>query len=228
MGNTVKRIVTNLGDPRLVRKIQESFGLKVIEATERNSREEPSNSNSTGNAADGLKNRRSNTKKQERKNGVILSMAVDAIKKKTTKRQHTAAYVVDSLPSSPEGSTPPPPELSDVDVETYPLLDYYFKFVSQCGYEPFFITILPLMYWNVDTLVARHLTVLWGVSIYLGNAAKRAVKWQRPDSPPVIRIEVSPRLEQEYGFPSTHALVATVIPFFFVYICYWRYQVSQL
>ena len=126
-----------------------------------------------------------------------------------------------SNPSSSEESEKP-----EIIVETFPVLNIFFRLASELGYEPFYITFLPFLIWNVDTMMGRHVVMMWCCSMYVGQACKALFKWKRPASPPAIRIENNPRLETEYGFPSTHATVATTIPFYIVYFLYHRYSVS--
>ena len=120
------------------------------------------------------------------------------------------------------GAAPP----IEVIVESYPLWDIYFHLATELGYEPFYVTFLPMMLWNVDTLVARHVVMLWCLSMYVGQACKEVFKIKRPASPPALRLEQNPELETEYGFPSTHALVSTTIPFYYLYSCFGRYEVG--
>ncbi len=221
MGTTVSSVVNKLRDPYLVRKVQESFGVRIVESEE-------VTDNSLLTKGKPINNKGYVTHKDpittSTNNGAILSLAVRAIKKKRTKRKPVAAYVMDSPPSSPE-CTSPPPEIADIDVETYPVLDFYFKFVSLAGYEPFFIAFLPYILWNVDQSIARHYVILWCVAVYIGGGAKNIFMWTRPASPPVIRLEVSRILEQEYGFPSTHSVIATVSSLYSLYACSSRYEV---
>lgn len=112
-------------------------------------------------------------------------------------------------------------------VETWPLFDIYFKLATELGYEPFYITAIPFLFWNFDSLIVRHAVLLWGMSMYLGQAAKCIFKIPRPSCPPAVRIQLNPNVEREYGFPSTHATVCTTIPFYLVYLCSWRYEVSS-
>lgn len=62
--------------------------------------------------------------------------------------------------------------------------------------------------------------------MYVGQVAKDILKWPRPFSPPVVRLEK--RLIAEYGMPSTHAMAATAIPFTILISTVDRYQVSGL
>ena len=133
--------------------------------------------------------------------------------------------------TTPSPSSPSAPTDSSVFrtqvmvVETIPLLDIYFRLATEFGYEPFYITFLPYMFWNVDAVVARWVIITWCLSMYVGQGAKQIFKLKRPSSPPAIRLEQNPALETEYGFPSTHATVATNIPFCIFYVVTGRYQV---
>ena len=115
---------------------------------------------------------------------------------------------------------------SEEVVETWPLVDIYFKLATELGYEPFYITGIPFLLWNFDTVLVRHAVLLWGMSMYFGQAAKSVFKIPRPACPPAVRIEQNANMEREYGFPSTHAMVCTTMPFYLVYLSSWRYEVS--
>ncbi|XP_056419139.1 sphingosine-1-phosphate phosphatase 2 isoform X2 [Hyla sarda] len=58
--------------------------------------------------------------------------------------------------------------------------------------------------------------------MYVGQASKDLLKWPRPSSPPVVKLET--RVEAEYGMPSTHAIAATAISFTFLLAAMERYQ----
>lgn len=135
---------------------------------------------------------------------------------------------------SQESNSLEPPSIENVAssqvivVETIPFLDIYFRLATEVGYEPFYITFIPFLFWNVDTFLARHTIICWCMSMYIGQVFKQIFKIKRPASPPVIRLEQNPVLETEYGFPSTHATVGTTIPFCLLYHTVRRYQVSSL
>ena len=112
-------------------------------------------------------------------------------------------------------------------VETIPFLDIYFRLATELGYEPFYITFLTYVYWNVDTVIGRWVIITWCLSMYIGQGAKQIFKLKRPASPPAIRLEHNPSLETEYGFPSTHATVGTNIPFCILYVVMGRYEVNE-
>lgn len=95
---------------------------------------------------------------------------------------------------------------------------------STLGYEIFYITFFPFVFWNMDEFVARRMVLLWALFMYFGQATKDVIQWPRPPSPPVLSIET--RFEFEFGMPSTHAMVGTLVPFCLVYFTYDRYLVS--
>ncbi|KGL78117.1 Sphingosine-1-phosphate phosphatase 2, partial [Tinamus guttatus] len=91
---------------------------------------------------------------------------------------------------------------------------YLFRFSAALGEEVFYITFLPFTYWNIDHSVSRRMIVIWSVVMYIGQVAKDLLKWPRPLSPPVVKLET--RADAEYGMPSTHAMAATAISFSFL------------
>ncbi|XP_069774739.1 sphingosine-1-phosphate phosphatase 2-like isoform X2 [Narcine bancroftii] len=60
------------------------------------------------------------------------------------------------------------------------------------------------------------------VVMYIGQASKDVLRWPRPPSPPVVKLEV--RVDAEYGMPSTHAMAASAIPFTFLLATMNRYK----
>lgn len=200
-----------LRDPYLVRKFQELCGVKVLsEVTQTDCRREEKVSNGTAKST---------------VNGAIKMLATRPIRKKQARRKQPGLKIESPVSSPDSGS--PPPELPDIIVETYPLIDVYFKLASELGYEPFYITILPIFYWNIDTCMFRHLVLLWTFSMYAGQALKSVIRFPRPSAPPAVRLEENMKLEYEYGFPSTHAVVSTTLPFYLLYMVYWRYDVRE-
>lgn len=214
MGNTVRRTTAYLSDPYLVRRIQERFGIKqVLSSKEQEVKGDPS---------------LEGTAKVASKNGVVLNPAVGLkwLASKTRKRMKHPDSSVTSL--SPSSS--PEPEKAvhfpDIVVETFPVLNIFFRLATELGYEPFYITFFPFLTWNVDTSMARHIVMIWCCSMYVGQASKAIFRCRRPSSPPAIRLENNPSLETEYGFPSTHAIVSTTVPFYITYFLFCRYNVS--
>ncbi|XP_078058566.1 sphingosine-1-phosphate phosphatase 2-like [Mustelus asterias] len=101
---------------------------------------------------------------------------------------------------------------------------YLFRFAAALGQEIFYITFLPFTYWNFDPFVTRRLVGVWAIVMYLGQASKDIIKWPRPLSPPVVKLET--RVDAEYGMPSTHAMAATAISFTFLIATIYRYKYS--
>ncbi|XP_074955337.1 sphingosine-1-phosphate phosphatase 2 isoform X2 [Phalacrocorax aristotelis] len=91
---------------------------------------------------------------------------------------------------------------------------YLFKFSAALGEEIFYITFLPFIYWNIDHSVSRRMIIIWSIVMYIGQVSKDILKWPRPLSPPVVKLEM--RTDAEYGMPSTHAMAATAISFSFL------------
>ncbi|XP_044147831.1 sphingosine-1-phosphate phosphatase 2 isoform X1 [Bufo gargarizans] len=102
------------------------------------------------------------------------------------------------------------------------LLYYLFRFAAALGQEIFYITFLPFTLWNIDSFIARRLIIVWCIVMYIGQASKDLLKWPRPSSPPVAKLET--RVEAEYGMPSTHAIAATAISFTYLLAAMERYQ----
>ena len=97
-------------------------------------------------------------------------------------------------------------------------------FGSGLGDEMFYLTVFPFLFWNWDEYVMRRLVFLWVFSMYVGQGLKDVLRWPRPPSPPVIVVER--KYESEYGMPSTHAIVGSIVPFSLVFFSYGRYEVK--
>ncbi|GFR74857.1 sphingosine-1-phosphate phosphatase 1 [Elysia marginata] len=103
-----------------------------------------------------------------------------------------------------------------------PVLYYLFSFGASLGNEIFYILFFSSTLWNFDSYVVRKVLIVWCVIMYLGQAAKDYIRWPRPKSPPVVRLEQ--RYELEYGMPSTHAMVGVAIPFGMLIYMSGRYE----
>lgn len=104
------------------------------------------------------------------------------------------------------------------------LLFYLFTFGTELGNEMFFIVFFPFLFWNIDALVSRRLIVVWAWNLFVGQSTKDMVRWSRPASPPVVKVEVF--YNSEYSMPSTHAMTGTAIPFCVFMLTCGRWQVS--
>ncbi|XP_024147372.1 sphingosine-1-phosphate phosphatase 1 [Oryzias melastigma] len=102
------------------------------------------------------------------------------------------------------------------------ILFYLFTFGTELGNEMFFIIFFPFLLWNIDALVSRRLIVVWAWNLFVGQSTKDMVRWSRPASPPVVKVEVF--YNTEYSMPSTHAMTGTAIPFCLFMLTYGRWQ----
>lgn len=103
-------------------------------------------------------------------------------------------------------------------------LFYLFTFGTELGNEMFFIVFFPFLFWNIDALVSRRLIIVWAWNLFVGQSTKDMVRWSRPASPPVVKVEVF--YNSEYSMPSTHAMTGTAIPFCLFMLTYGRWQVG--
>ena len=220
MGNTLQRVTAYLSDPYLVRAIQEKFGVQQIILSQ-----DPSQLKDAKNCpehCDSEPQPSEQTKASSKSNGWLKNgswLSSKAVHRRRLKRSVSPS----SPPSSPEPDEDQQP--SEIIVESRPFLDIYFRLATELGYEPFYITFIPFIIWNIDSLVGRHVIILWVLSMYIGQACKQFFKIARPASPPALRLEDNPNLETEYGFPSTHAIIASTLPFYCFYCCFGRYEV---
>ncbi|KAF6717660.1 Sphingosine-1-phosphate phosphatase 1 [Oryzias melastigma] len=105
-------------------------------------------------------------------------------------------------------------------------LFYLFTLGTELGNELFYIIFFPFIMWNIDVLVGRRLVMVWVWVMYLGQCTKDLLRWSRPASPPVVKVEMF--YNSEYSMPSTHAMSGTAIPFslFFMTDGRWEYPSS--
>uniref|UniRef100_A0A8C8R842 Sphingosine-1-phosphate phosphatase 1 n=1 Tax=Pelusios castaneus TaxID=367368 RepID=A0A8C8R842_9SAUR len=103
-----------------------------------------------------------------------------------------------------------------------PLLYYLFSLGTELGNELFYILFFPFCIWNLDAWVGRRLIIVWVWVMYLGQCTKDVIRWPRPASPPVVKLEVF--YNSEYSMPSTHAMSGTAIPLALVLLSYGRWQ----
>ncbi|XP_076151634.1 sphingosine-1-phosphate phosphatase 1 [Alosa pseudoharengus] len=101
-------------------------------------------------------------------------------------------------------------------------LFYLFTFGSELGNELFYITFFPFVIWNVDAYVGRRLIVVWVWVMYVGQCTKDLIRWPRPASPPVVKVEMF--YNSEYSMPSTHAMSGTAIPLSLFLLTYGRWE----
>ncbi len=98
-----------------------------------------------------------------------------------------------------------------------PALDVPFKALTFMGDQPFFMLLLPLVYWCLNRRMGARLTILFLFSAYLNTVAKVLAAQPRP-------YQYDPGVLQLYkaaggGFPSGHTQNAVVV---------WGYMASHL
>ncbi|KAL8168817.1 UNVERIFIED_CONTAM: hypothetical protein K2H54_018283 [Gekko kuhli] len=101
-------------------------------------------------------------------------------------------------------------------------LYYLFTMGTELGNELFYILFFPFCIWNVDAWMGRRLIIIWVWVMYLGQCTKDVIRWPRPASPPVVKLEIF--YNSEYSMPSTHAMSGTAIPLTLVLLSYGRWQ----
>ena len=104
-------------------------------------------------------------------------------------------------------------------------LFYLFTFGTELGNEMFFIVFFPFVFWNIDALVSRRLIIVWAWNLFIGQSTKDLIRWSRPASPPVVKVEVF--YNSEYSMPSTHAMTGTAMSFSLFMLSYGRWEVSR-
>lgn len=206
-------VLSYLADPHLVRRIQEAFGVRELSPKPKDG----TSASDSDSECDGS-SRRGRASSARSTNGGPMEW----LNSKAKIKRRVRKYV------SPE---PPPSSLAlrleEVEYECNAFVDLYFRVAKEAGYETFFVVFLPFVFWNFDTYLARHVTMLWTVSLYIVQAAKQVFRLRRPDSPPVVRLELNMELEKEFGFPSSHATAAAMMPLSCLYCSYSRYVVSS-
>lgn len=144
----------------------------------------------------------------------------------------TPAHGVEHLPcANGKGGGGPPNGLRrdaapQASAQRYVVKNYFyyylFRFSAALGQEVFYITFLPFTHWNIDPYLSRRLVIIWVLVMYVGQVTKDILKWPRPSSPPVVKLEK--RVIAEFGMPSTHAMAATAISFTLLLSSMDRYQ----
>jgi len=88
-----------------------------------------------------------------------------------------------------------------------PFLDGVAHGFSFLGDEPFYLLLIPVLYWTVDRVVALRLTVILLVSTWINGTVKALVDLPRP-SPVEVQVLAH---EPTGGVPSGHAQNAVVV-----------------
>ncbi|XP_078036538.1 sphingosine-1-phosphate phosphatase 2 [Augochlora pura] len=98
---------------------------------------------------------------------------------------------------------------------------YLFLFGTQLGDEIFYSTFIPFWFWNIDGVIGRRVVLVWAIVMTTGQILKDVICWPRPACPPVVRLQT--KWSEEYGMPSTHAMIGVSIPFSVVLFTMNRY-----
>lgn len=93
-------------------------------------------------------------------------------------------------------------------------LDVFCEVCSATVSELFLTIAIPLVSLEVGPLFACHLLLVFTVNLYISNTLKCLLQLPRPD-PTTKHLYQAP--EKGYGFPSTHASSAIVLPFYALY-----------
>ncbi len=101
---------------------------------------------------------------------------------------------------------------------------WLFAFGATLGDDIFYYTFYPFWFYNLSPWVIRRVILMWGLVMYVGQSSKEILRWPRPSDPPAVRIEK--RYFKEYGMPSTHAMVGTLVPFTILAVTWDHYDVS--
>lgn len=200
------KMLKALGDPYFVAKFQRTFGLREVRSEE--------NGNSLHDFRDPV---------SELQYGHVVAnngYQRNHAHSRSKLNSHSSGFTREE---APEKLTVPGEQKVKQTYEFNSFFHVIFAFGSTLGYESFYITFFPFLFWNIDEYLARRIVFMWALIMYIGQAAKDVIQWPRPPCPPVISVEK--RFQVEYGMPSTHAMVGTLIPVCIVYFTYDRYQV---
>lgn len=119
-------------------------------------------------------------------------------------------------------------EKSSIEEGRLPINNYFwyylFLFGTELGDEMFYCSFIPFWFWNVDGAVGRRIILVWSIVMTVGQAMKDILCWPRPACPPAVRLQS--KWSQEYGMPSTHAMVGVAIPFGIIMFTMNRYVYS--
>jgi membrane-associated phospholipid phosphatase len=91
-----------------------------------------------------------------------------------------------------------------------PALDTVNRVLSFVGGELFNVVLLPCLFWWAPLPFAVTYAFMFGSAYLVGNYVKNALALPRPRSPPVWSS--SARVVSDWGFPSTHAISACLLP----------------
>lgn len=213
----LKCLLSSLHDPQHVARFQELCGVRGTFAGARDS------GSGGGEKTDGDQQKRPGREgkgKQRDVNGAVNGSANGAAGEGAHERNGSGK---DGIARGPLRKNSLTGDVGHQFVTANRFLYYAFTLGTELGNELFYISFFPFLTWNVDPFVARRLIALWVLVMYLGQCTKDLVRWPRPASPPVVKLEVF--YDSEYSMPSTHAMSGTAVPLGLFLLTYSRWQV---
>lgn len=93
---------------------------------------------------------------------------------------------------------------------------YLFLAGASLGNELFYLTFIPFLIWNDLPFRTLKTILAWLAAMFIGQSLKDLWRLPRPTSPMIARLEL--HYAEEYGAPSTHAMVAINMPVYFSYL----------
>ena len=99
---------------------------------------------------------------------------------------------------------------------------YFFLLGTQLGEEPFCAFFFSFWFWNIDASIGRQLVLVWSLVMYLGQALKDVIQWERPRMPVVVQLQS--KWSEEFRMPSTHAMMGLALPSATFYLTVAKYS----
>ncbi|XP_076629269.1 sphingosine-1-phosphate phosphatase 2 [Colletes latitarsis] len=210
----MSKIVKHLRDASLVAKIQTAFGVKIHYRTNLKEHEDDSCNMTREIVSRELEHDLNNCSlncEESKKNGHVLT------EKKSVDFASTCASNDEQKRLSSIAGNP------NYTISNY-FWYYLFLFGTELGDEIFYCTFIPFWFWNIDGAVGRRIILVWCIVMTTGQTLKDIIRWPRPACPPAVRLQT--KWSEEYGMPSTHAMIGVSIPFSVVLFTMNRYIYS--
>ncbi|XP_026464204.1 sphingosine-1-phosphate phosphatase 1-like [Ctenocephalides felis] len=202
--NKIKQSVEYLKGPDLVVEVQKYFGVKYKPSVQKNNSDTEYDINRKQ-----IENQQKYTATKNIYEQSDNSQFND-VNLKCHKRNVSTESQSSQCVSTDDASTDSDIELNKPKYEITNKFWYYlFRIGTELGDEIFYATFIPFWFWNIDGAVGRRVIFVWSVIMYIGQGLKDVIRWPRP-GPPCIRLQE--KWSQEYGMPSTHAMVGIAIP----------------
>ncbi|XP_026079496.1 sphingosine-1-phosphate phosphatase 1 [Carassius auratus] len=221
------RLMQYLQDPQHVARFQRLCGVRGTEPTDRLRNGVPSTRHGDVQNGGGDATRRRTTgaesEREKHNNGVANGAAGENVNGQAQDKEGVEAQRSAVKPLRRNSLTGDVGQEFIIDNK---FLYYLFTLGTELGNELFYISFFPFFMWNVDAYVSRRLVVVWVWVMYLGQCTKDVIRWPRPASPPVVKVEMF--YNSEYSMPSTHAMSGTAIPLSLFLLTYGRWEYPLL